>query len=861
MKKLLIVFVLSILSFKSIVAQTTQQLVSKDLLRAVTALNNKDYVASVNYLDKCQSILGDEIIPRIEELYIQNFEAFKNPLLIDKHLQKYFSVVTESRKGYIDKVSLFSENKKELNTLLGNLKKENVKQINSMNFALKNISIKETLTNDLIKQSSDTLALDKNKVEIFSDDVKLLDYLIPTKKNAASYFYLNKNNDSIISKVGYNARGFSDGLALIDKCFINKLGNNVLDLSEYDEVTFFYKGISFVRKDDKWGAINTDGAIIIPVSFDDTYFLPNEDLVYVFKGNKYGFYNSKGVRLTDITFNRELNDINRIRPLFSNIRYEENLILTKLGYKYGYINNKGDIKIKHQFKSASNFYKGISVVEKDDKWGVINTLGKMIVPFKYDNISVHKRSIRAYNSDKNKMKASFYDLKGNLLLPSGYNLVSNNFLDVKYSKSGKKLKRNITTSEITASDSVFLNKKNKYYYFNTSISNLIEADFQVDKVLDRGIIKIKRNDKFGLISYGGEFLISSVYDELLLLTPEKINDRSEFLFSFKRGDITGFVNIQGEEFLNFKYNLEQVLANDFFIAKHNGKKGIVDSASKVILPFDNDNISRFDSNSCIFSKAKKIGVFDFFNNKIVIPCEYSTITTLKNELLQVEKNNLLGFVNLKGEIVLPIENTAIKQIKVFNEKNIRKSCYLITRGNKIGLADERGSLLTPIIYDKLNSDFSGNILFEKGKTKGYLDTNGNELLKSNYIIKEVISNDCLIAKNSSGKNGIINSNEEIKIPFDYSFIENINGKGFNVKKGNKYGVINMNNSIMVPFLYEFITIDLATGKLIVKRNGKMGVLDSSNKLLIPLEYDVVQPTNIKGAFKVKLDNTWKVIKI
>ena len=66
---------------------------------------------------------------------------------------------------------------------------------------------------------------------------------------------------------------------------------------------------------------------------------------------------------------------------------------------------------------------------------------------------------------------------------------------------------------------------------------------------------------------------------------------------------------------------------------------------------------------------------------------------------------------------------------------------------------------------------------------------------------------------------------------------------------------------MVPFLYEFITIDLATGKLIVKRNGKMGVLDSSNKLLIPLEYDVVQPTNIKGAFKVKLDNTWKVIKI
>ena len=41
----------------------------------------------------------------------------------------------------------------------------------------------------------------------------------------------------------------------------------------------------------------------------------------------------------------------------------------------------------------------------------------------------------------------------------------------------------------------------------------------------------------------------------------------------------------------------------------------------------------------------------------------------------------------------------------------------------------------------------------------------------------------------------------------------------------------------------------------------MGVLDSSNKLLIPLEYDIVQPTNIKGAFKVKLDNTWKVIKI
>ena len=81
----------------------------------------------------------------------------------------------------------------------------------------------------------------------------------------------------------------------------------------------------------------------------------------------------------------------------------------------GYINKKGDFVIAPQYKSASAFFCGVAIVEKDDKYGAINKNGKVIVPMKYDNGEIiEKDSIicMGYNFDV----MDKYNLKGDLIV-------------------------------------------------------------------------------------------------------------------------------------------------------------------------------------------------------------------------------------------------------------------------------------------------------------------------------------------------------------------------------------------------------------------------------------------------------------
>lgn len=79
-------------------AQTKQQLLSKDLLNAVIANKNGDYVTSINFLDKCQKVLGKEVVPRIEELYIINYDSLNNPIQLNKHLNLFFCMRIKTKK-------------------------------------------------------------------------------------------------------------------------------------------------------------------------------------------------------------------------------------------------------------------------------------------------------------------------------------------------------------------------------------------------------------------------------------------------------------------------------------------------------------------------------------------------------------------------------------------------------------------------------------------------------------------------------------------------------------------------------------------------------------------------------------------
>ena len=133
----------------------------------------------------------------------------------------------------------------------------------------------------------------------------------------------------------------------------------------FDGARDFSKGLAWVKKDGKWGYINTKGEQIVECKFYDANVF-NEGFAVVKKDGKWGYINTKGEQAIECKFDYA-NDFN-----------EGLASVTKDG-KYGYINTKGEQVIECKFDCAWNFSEGFAKVKKDGEYGYINTKGCFVI--------------------------------------------------------------------------------------------------------------------------------------------------------------------------------------------------------------------------------------------------------------------------------------------------------------------------------------------------------------------------------------------------------------------------------------------------------------------------------------------------
>ena len=53
---------------------------------------------------------------------------------------------------------------------------------------------------------------------------------------------------------------------------------------------------------------------------------------------------------------------------------------------FGYVDDAGKMVIPAIYEHAYCFTYGFAIVKKNDKWGAIDTNGKVVIPFKYDGL-------------------------------------------------------------------------------------------------------------------------------------------------------------------------------------------------------------------------------------------------------------------------------------------------------------------------------------------------------------------------------------------------------------------------------------------------------------------------------------------
>jgi len=207
---------------------------------------------------------------------------------------------------------------------------------------------------------------------------------------------------------------------------------------KYDEVGDFHNGMAKVRNGEKWGYINKSGVEVIAFRYEAAGDFHN-GRAYVKSKGKYGFIDKYGnVKIsfmykdaTDFSFGfSEVNQTtksifidrngNRIKTdnLYTRRRfhlgYKISIQLKRLKYgdkynsnkpikynvssvlknglrwatidgsHYGFVNNKGKLKIQLQYDKVNDFHEKRARVVINDKIGFINKKNKRVIPIEYD---------------------------------------------------------------------------------------------------------------------------------------------------------------------------------------------------------------------------------------------------------------------------------------------------------------------------------------------------------------------------------------------------------------------------------------------------------------------------------------------
>lgn len=392
----------------------------------------------------------------------------------------------------------------------------------------------------------------------------------------------------------------------------------------------------------------------------------------------------------------------------------------------------------------------------------------------------------------------------------------------------------------------------------------------------------------------------------------------------------------------------------FRVLNTKNKWGFIDKDSVIKIPFEYDFVNPFEHQlAYVKNKGKEFYINP--KNEIVIEGRFDKIDIFSEGLASVKKDGKFGFINEKGKLIIPL---IYDNVDYFRTSGL----CAVTLNGKSGFIDKSGKEIIKIIYPEVHQEMFDRIVIVKNNRKwAFFDNHGNQL--SDFIYDKVFRTDyydfskdiftrdqstffkngaALVLKNGkyeflnekikpafvnnkfdsasvfdafknaivkrNGKYGMIKPNGEIKVPFEYAYIEPFDtnlpnfSEYYNARKGKiysffnknlkkigesyepiyndfstnnteisfkslkgKYGVVDRQGNEKIPFVYDEALDFKRSKNSIAKKNGKFGVISYQNKEIFPFIYDEIneldEVENIENIYLLSNKKEDKIVNI
>ena len=250
------------------------------------------------------------------------------------------------------------------------------------------------------------------------------------------------------------------------------------------------------------------------------------------------------------------------------------------------------------------------------------------------------------------------------------------------------------------------------------------------------------------------------------------------------------------------------------------------------------------------------GVIDKEGNT-VIDFVYDYVDVLSENRFLAEKEENYKLLDEKGNVILEENNVFISKIDdnlLLDENYDDKTCKFIDYdGNVINTF----ASIPSIYYGS-----EGMILFGEKDLWGFMDVTGKVVIEPKYTnASSFVNGYALVEEQDSTIKFIDKEGKDFcVIPEEYSYyVSNVNENGLIIceNKDGKQGVINTEGNVVVNFEYDHIE-DFAEGLAVVSKDDKYGYIDSNGNIAFELGYDMCEPFE-NGVACVNKDDAWTLI--
>lgn len=525
-------------------------------------------------------------------------------------------------------------------------------------------------------------------------------------------------------------------------------------------------------------------------------------------------------------------------------------------------NKKYEVKLTQIEQNDIKYY----VLKKEQKYGVIDNEGSIIVEPTYRNVEIPNPTTDLF------------------ICTESDDLANPTWKAINASNEQVLAQYNISAIQINQLTSYVPYEKNVLKYKDGSLYGIIdlsgkkitEAIYEEISGLDykEGYLKVKENGLYGIINIKGTTIIKPEYENITAdgyYSKDTKYSKAGFILRTKtdNGYKFGYATYNGKVVLEPIYNEVNRITeieddkNVYLLSSTNGKYGLTKNEKQIIENEYEDIVYDKTSNLLIVNKDEIKGVYNI-EGKIIIPIDYTSIT-IGGDYINAIKNETRVIFDISGQkldtditshlkvsdnysIIIDKDNNYNivdnSNNKLLNDKYVyieffKDNLFIATQENRTGLIDANGKIIVPLKYGTVQKIEKVDLLeaaeIENGKID-LIDEKGNILegledasLEKNdeYIkiyskddakyfkldgtqveYKELYPSNSLYAKKQNGKWGFVNSNGNTVVDYIYDMVTEQNGKFAGIKSGELWGVIDENGNVILEPKYSLIYDDV-----------------------------------------------------